>query len=366
MLTWVEISKNNLLHNLETFKEIIDKKVKLLAVVKSNAYGHGLAQVAKLVTSSVNWFGVNDITEGLLIRQSGIKSPVLILGYVPLEELGQAILNDLSFVVYNDQTLVRADKVASNLAKKAKIHLKLETGTNRQGLAFEELDRFISLIKKRRNLLIEGVYTHFADIEDTSNPAFFHHQLSEFKKGTSFLNKKGINPLLKHTAATSSAICFDQSHFDLVRIGIGLYGLWPVLQRPPLSLKPVLAWKTKVAQVKTVKKNQTIGYGRTFTTKRATKIAVLPIGYWDGYDRGLSNMGRVIVGGKFAPIVGRICMNMSMVDVTGLEVKVEDEVVILGKMGNLEITADEMAQKLGTINYEVVTRINPQIPRVVV
>ncbi len=364
-LTTVEISKKNLIHNLGEFRKRVGKRIKIMAVVKANAYGHGILEVAKIVSrNGADWLGVASLEEGLLLRQEKINLPILVLGYIPLSEIGKAIKEDLSFVVYNRQTLEKANQ-------KAKVHLKLETGTNRQGIDLKEIVFFAKFCQKK-NIFLEGIYTHFANIEDALDPSFAMEQLEVFKKALQLLKQARIEIPLKHTACSAATILFSQTYFNLVRVGISLYGLWPsketkISAQNSLELKPVLSWKTKIAQIKRVEKGESVGYGRTWWATRKSKIAVLPVGYWDGYDRKLSNSGRVLIHGQFAPVVGRVCMNMIMVDVTDISgVGLEDEVVLLGKQGKNEVTAEELAEKIGTINYEVVTRINPLLSRKVV
>lgn len=374
-LTWVEISKQALLDNLHQFRKTVGKKIKIMAVVKANAYGHGLGEVARIIAPHVDWFGVNSFEEGIFLRQAGINQPVLILGYTPLVSLKENIKNNLSFVAYNQKTFTRANQEAEKLGKLAKIHLKLETGTNRQGVDIKTALSLVQSLRRKKGLELEGLYTHYANIEDTLDPRYAQEQLRKFKEAEKLLQKKGVKIPFKHTACTAATILFQETYFNLIRLGIGLYGLWPSRETKvsaqekgiKINLKPVLTWKTKVVQVKEIGKGETVGYGRTFTTRRRTKIAILPVGYWDGYDRKLSNSSRVLVKGYFAPVIGRICMNMMMIDITEIpRVKPEDEVVLLGKQNREEITAEEMAQKIGTINYEVVTRINPLILRKVV
>lgn len=364
-LTTVEISKNNLIHNLGEFRKRVGKRIKIMAVVKANAYGHGILEVSQMVSKNgANWLGVDSLEEGLLLRQEKINLPILVLGYIPLSEIGKAIKENLSFVVYNRQTLKKANQ-------KAKVHLKLETGTNRQGIDIKEIVSFAKFCQKK-NIFLEGIYTHFANIEDTLDCSFAMEQLERFNKVLQSIKAANVKIPIKHTACSAAAILFPQTYFNLVRVGISLYGLWPsketkISAQNSLELKPVLSWKTKIVQIKEVGKGESVGYGRTWWAARKTKIAILPVGYWDGYDRKLSNSGRVLIHGQFAQVVGRICMNITMVDVTDIpKVKLEDEVVLLGEQGKNEITAEELAEKIGTINYEVVTRINPLLPRKVV
>jgi len=377
-LNIVEISQKNLIHNLKQFRGLVGQKRKIMAMVKANAYGHGFLPIAKIVSqkNKADWLGVNSLEEGLALRQAKIKLPILILGYIPLNDLAKAIENNLSFVVYNLKTLSQASQVAKKLKKPAKVHLKIETGTNRQGIKLGKLPFFIKGLKNNPSLFLEGAYTHFANIEDTLEPDFAQEQLKKFNQAIKILNKAGLKLVFKHAACTAATILFPETYFNLVRVGIGLYGLWPsretklaakLKKKNNLNLKPVLSWKTKVVQVKEVSKGETIGYGRTFKTTRKSKIAILPIGYWDGYDRKLSNTGQVLIKNQTAPIIGRICMNICMADVTDIgQVKPEDEVVLLGKQGKNKITAEDLAQKIETINYEVTTRINPLLERKIV
>lgn len=375
-LNTVEISKKALVYNLKQFRKRVGKKVKIMAVVKANAYGHGIGEVAKIVSlNGGDWLGVNSLEEGMLLREEGITLPILILGYIPLTKIGEAVKNNLSFVVYNQRTIKKANQEAKKLGQEAKAHLKIETGTNRQGIKIKDVSSFTKFCLKQKNIFLEGIYTHYANIEDTLDPGFAMEQLEVFKKALQLIKEVNIKIPIRHTACSAATILFDKTFFDLVRVGIGLYGLWPSPEtkisaqekKIKIDLHPVLTWKTKVAQIKEVPQGETISYGRTYRTGRKSKIAILPVGYWDGYDRRLSNSGRVLIGSQFAPVVGRVCMNMIMVDVTDIpKVEVEDEVVLLGKQGKNEITAEEIAQKVGTINYEIVTRINPELPRKVV
>lgn len=364
-LTWVEISRENLLHNFGEFKKILPPGVKFMAVVKANAYGHGLVAVARILKEKVDWFGVNNLEEALVLKKIGVEKPILILGYTPLAHLDEVVKNGFRQVVYNLET-------AKALRRSTRVHLKVETGTNRQGIRKEEILAFVKEITKYPQIEIEGIYTHLADVEEVDNHGYFHKQLTAFKEVIKTLEENGVVIPLKHTACTAAAILFPETYFNLVWVGIGLYGLWPSKEVKKdaqkkainLDLRPVLNWKTKVVQLKRVKKAESVGYGCTFKALKDLIIAVLPVGYFDGYDRKLSNCGQVLIKGKIAPVVGRVCMNMAMVNISQIGgVKVEDEVVLLGKQGSEKITAEDLAERVGTINYEIVSRINPQIPR---
>lgn len=349
MLNKIIISPKNLIHNLQQFRHLVGPKVKIMAMIKANAYGHGLKQIAPIVEKKADWLGVNNLGEGLVVRQLGIKLPALILGYVPLVKLNQVVKNNLSLGVYNRQTI-------NHLPVNAKVHLKIETGTNRQGIRPNNVPSFIKLCQQKK-LKIEGIYTHFANAEE--NSAFTKKQLK------SLLSTPGVSSL-RHAACSAAAIRLSQSHLDMVRIGVGLYGLWSTKSQK-IKLKPVLSWYTKIAQIKTVAKDETVGYGRTWRALRNSKIAILPVGYYDGFDRKLSNCGRVLIHGQFAPVVGRICMNMMMVDVTKIpNAKLEDKVILIGQQDKNQITVDELAKKTDTINYEIISRLNPKTPRLVI
>ncbi len=280
---------------------------------------------------------------------------------------------ELRIVVYNIETVRELGKISEREKKGVYLHVKLETGTHRQGVFPDKILEFVKEIRKFPFLKLEGISTHFANIEDTTDHSYAESQLTIFKKTVEMLEENGIIIPIKHTACTAATILFPETYFNMVRVGIGIYGLWPSREtllssmingNPRIELKPVLTWKTKIAQIKEVKKGSFIGYGCTYKTNRDSRIAVLPVGYNEGYDRRLSNIGHVLIKGQRAPLRGRVAMNMIMVDVTDIKgVKLEDEVVLIGSQGKERITAEYLASLCGTINYEIVTRINPLIPR---
>ena len=377
--TWVEIDRAAISHNVKQFRDVIKSEVKLLVAVKSNAYGHGLVEVSKIAQETgIDWLGVDSIDEALTLRQAGIKAPVLIIGYVLKVRLPEAVENGFRLTVYNQETIEELGKITSSNNSKVSVHIKIETGTSRQGIMPENAPKFVELIKKYPNINIEGISTHFANIEDTTDYSYAKKQLDIFQKIVKELQKSGLNVSMRHTANSAAAILFPETHFEMVRVGISLYGFWPSPETrqtvqekngrlKDFSLKTALTWKTRVAQIKSIKAGTSVGYGCTERVKRDSKIAVLPIGYWDGYDRKLSRAGEVLINDQKCKVLGRVFMNMVVVDVTDCgKVKVEDEVVLLGRQGEEEITADELAEKIETINYEIVTRINPLIERVVI
>jgi len=373
----VEISRPALVHNIREFRRRIGPRKKFLAVVKANAYGHGLLEVAGLaVGAGVDWFGVNSVDEGVALRRAGIGVPVLVLGYAPLGALEEAVDADLRLTVYNRETVGRLAGLAGRTGKTVRVHVKLETGTWRQGVAPRDLAVFVRDIRRRPGLVVEGLSSHFANIEDTTKHDYPRRQLEIYRAACRALEAGGPRVPLKHMSCTASTILFPEPGFNLARVGIGLYGLWPSKEtylsclldrRDPLSLKPVLAWKARIAQIKKVPAGAYIGYGGTYRTTRPTVLAVVPVGYFDGYDRGLSNAAHVLVRGRRAPLRGRVAMDFFMADVTDVPgVKLEDDVTLLGADGRERITAEDLASLAGTISYEILARINPLVPRVVV
>jgi alanine racemase len=373
-LVWVELDRAAPEHNLGQLRAGSAPGVLACAVVKSNAYGHGVAQIAPLLPSA-EWFGVNSLEEGLELRALGITKPVILLGHVPLAALGSAVEADLSLTVYNRETIEKLSAL-QGLPRPARVHVKVDTGTSRQGVLPAELEDFIRLVKGARGVRLEGLSTHYANIEDTLNHKYAEGQIARFNEAVSAVERIAGRPPFIHTACTAATLLFSTTHFTMLRSGIGLYGLWPSRETMLAArekggivpqFKPVLTWKTRIVQRKTLIEGSYVGYGCSYRTTRKTLIGVLPVGYADGYDRALGNRAHVLVRGRRAPVIGRICMNLCMVDLTDVPTAgLEDEVVLLGRSGEEEISAETMAEWVGTINYEIVTRISPFLPRTVV
>jgi alanine racemase len=373
-LVWVELDHTAPEHNLRQLRAGAAPGVIACAVIKSNAYGHGAAQMASLLPSA-EWFGVNSLEEGLELRGQGVTRPIILLGHVALAELEAAVEADLALTVYNRETIERLSSFAS-LPRAARIHVKVDTGTARQGVLPGDLEDFLSLAKRSRNLSLEGISTHYANIEDTLNHDYAELQMSRFETALGVVDRTVGRPPFVHTACTAAALLFSSTHFTMLRSGIGLYGLWP--SRETLlaarekggavqDFHPVLTWKTRIVQIKTIDEGSYVGYGCSYRTMRKTLLGVLPVGYADGYDRALGNRAHVLVRGRRAPVIGRICMNLCMVDLTDVPgARLEEEVVLLGSSGEERITAETMAEWAGTINYEIVTRISPLLPRKIV
>ncbi len=377
MLTWVETDARALRHNLAEFRRRIGAAVRLGAVVKANAYGHGLLEVARVVADAgADWLCVNSLEEAVSLRDDGHELPVLVMGYVPLEELGEVVARDLRPVVYNLETVERLEEEARRRGRRTRVHLKVETGTNRQGVAEAAVPALVARIRSSGWLELEGISTHFADIEDTTNHEYAEEQIAAFRRIEERVRGLGGPVPIRHAACSAATLLFNRTHMELVRIGISLYGLWPSKEtqvsclergKPSLDLRPALAWKTRIAQVKEVPEGGFVGYGRTWRATRASRIAVLPVGYHEGYDRGLSGVAHALVRGRRAPVRGRVCMNMCMVDVTDIpEAALEDVVVLLGSQAEERVSAEMLAGWCGTISYEIVSRIHPALPRIVV
>jgi len=381
MITWVEVKNSAIQHNLRQFQKITNKKAKVMAVVKSNAYGHGIVEIAKLaVKTKADWLGVVNLAEALILCRAKIRKPIFILSFWPLNsQVKEGIKKNVHFPVYTFDQARFLSKTAQRLRKQANIHIKVDTGVSRIGVLSDQAPAFIKKIIKLPGLKLKGIFTHYADAE-SKNQIYTNQQTVKLKEIVNDLEKSGIKPPLVHAGCSASTINNPNTFFNLVRVGISLYGFWPSMETKELSkkkrlkinLKPALTWQTRIIQIKQVGKNISIGYDQTFKTKKKTKLAILPIGYWDGYSRLLSNpspvnsgQGEVLIHGKRCPVLGRICMNLTIIDISKLnKVKINDKVVLIGKQGKEEITAEEMAQKTKTINYEVVTRINPLIPRI--
>jgi alanine racemase len=374
--TWVEISDRALTHNIETLKSLLEKESRFCAVLKSNAYGHGLKEVAQIAgRAEVDAFAVDSLDEALVLRALFPSSLIIILGYTLFDRFEEAIQANIHLTLYDHEGIEHAESVAKQIAKQAHVHLKIETGTSRQGVVKDDLLDILKDFQRMPHVHLAGVSTHFANIEDSSNPEFATLQFSRFQEAIEHIQSFDFNPEYIHCACSAAIILYPDTHGSLVRAGISMYGIWSSElvqqtvrnQHIKCDLRPALTWKTRIAQVKSIPMGTPVGYGLTEIMKRRGRIAVIPVGYWDGFDRGLSSIGEVLIHGHRCKIVGRVCMNMCMVDVSSVpDLKKEDEVILLGTEGRHVISPDEMAKKIDTIGYEIVTRINPNIPRIIV
>lgn len=354
------------MHNIKQIKNIIGSKVKIMGVVKADAYGHGAVRIAEtLIKEGIEYLAVATIDEALELRRNFNSIPILILSYVPNERLIEAVQNSITLTIYNYSIAEKVSKIAAKLDKKAKIHIKVDVGMNRIGFKSSQIDELIK-IKEFRKLDIEGIYTHFPCAD--SDPELTKAEFLEFVEVCSSLESDGFKFKYKHCCSSSAILNFPQMHMDMVRPGIAIYGLKPSkdIGQEHIHLKPVMSFKARVIHIKEVPTGTKISYGGTFTTNRQSKIATLAVGYADGYSRPLSNNINVIINGKTAPVVGRICMDQCMADVTDIDVKLMDMALLFGREEENEISVDEIAEKLNTINYEVVCSIGKRVPRLYV
>lgn len=374
MLSWVEVDEQRLRSNIQAFRRAIAPGTQLMVVVKANAYGHGLETAGPIAAELADWLGVNSLEEAEEVRLLGIEKPVLILGHTPVSKLDSVVDNGFRQVLYRLDVAEQLAASAKRLGRIAHAHVKLETGTHRQGVPLSELAEFAKALREISHLEIEGAYTHFANIEDTLDHTFAQNQLAQFRRAVDALKGHGVYPTLTHTAATSAAVLYPDTHFNMVRVGIGAYGIWPSRETQlaarergrVLNLSPALTWKSRIAQIKELKAGDYVGYGLTYKATHPMKVAVVPVGYYDGYDRKLSNNGRALVHGETVSVIGRVAMNMTMFDVSDVPVVPDDEIVLLGHQGSAEIRVEDLAERIGTVGYEVVSRINPLIPRILV
>jgi alanine racemase len=354
-----------LTHNLSQFRQILSPGCDVMAVVKANAYGHGAIETSRtLIQHGVTRLAVFSTEEGMALRQAGITVPIVVLGPVFQEQFGDIFSSQLTPVVSDPSMLTALAQAAASRAIPYPIHLKIETGMGRLGLTHAELVALISAHKFPPSLRVEGLMTHLADTDATNSDAT-EEQLRRFRDALKIILKEGFHVPLIHVSNSCGAVRFPSAHFSLVRPGIMLYGyhtLPSTVETP--DLRPVLSLKTRIAQLRTIQPGETVSYNRTFTARRPTRIAVLPIGYANGLSRQLSNRGAVLIRGQRAPIAGLVCMDMVMVDVTEIPgTAVGDETILIGRQGNDEITASEIAKWTDTIPYEVLCAINPKIPR---
>jgi len=379
--SWCEISRFAIKSNIDTLRKRIGNNVILGIVVKADGFGHGIIPCAKeFIAAGADWLIVNFAYEAQNLRQNGITTPIYICGNVSAANADIIAETKARVVVYDRDVIEALATAARKTGNKVPIHIKIETGTHRQGLDLKDAIELAKFASQLDGILIEGITTHYADIEDTTDHHFASQQLSLLQNAKKAFQNAGLDVSMVHSANSAATILWPETHGSMVRVGISAYGLWPstetyatVLQNYATSnngfipnLQPVLSWRARVVQVKDVPTGAYIGYGRTFRATHPMKIAILPLGYHEGYDRRLSNLAHVIIKGVRSPVRGRICMNMMMVDVTHIPgVKVGDIATLLGSDKEERISAEQLASWMGTINYEVVSRIHSSQPRFV-
>jgi alanine racemase len=366
--TWIEIDTEALTHNVAAFRSRVTD-AKLMAIVKSNAYGHGFIELSKQLekTKKVDWLGVDSITEGLRLRKEGIKLPILVLGYTLPERVPEAAEYNLSLTASTREFLEACEKL--ELIRKIKIHLKVDTGLHRQGFLEENRDEAMAFFAKRSSAFtLEGIYTHFAKAKNPNDRSYTEKQLEIFYTWVGACKEMGLKPLA-HAGATAGTLLYPDAHFDIVRVGAGLYGLWPSREvkaalEKAFTLEPVLSWRTIIAEYKALPKGSGIGYDLSEALERDSVIAMCPIGYWHGFPRSLSRVGEVLVHGKRAKVLGMVSMDMIIIDITDIpHTPIGTQVTLIGTEGEETITAEDIAKKAGTTAYEILTRLNPLIKK---
>jgi len=366
--TWAEINLDNLAFNFHSVKRFVGENLAFMAIVKADGYGHGAISCAKrLEAEGVNWFGVALLEEGLELRQNAIKSPILCLGSFWAGQENSLLENDLTPVIYQTEAAERLNRAAREKKIIADVHVKIDTGMGRIGVRFDEVKEFAEKLREFKNLRIDGLMTHFATADNLSESAYTNEQINKFDQTVEIFQSKGFNPTYKDLANSPGAVAHAQARGNLVRIGGILYGLGgDVLPEDIVKpeLKPVMSLHTRIAHLKRVPKGETLGYSRTFRTEKDSLIATIPIGYQDGYSRSLSNNGRAIVNKIYIPVVGRISMDWTILDVSeAADVKVNDEVILIGESGELKVSAEELAGRTNTISYEITCGINLRVQR---
>lgn len=380
--SWCEVSRSAIQSNMRTLRHRIGDQVTLGVVVKADAFGHGIIPAStEFLAAGADWLIVNFAYEAIILREAGIAAPIYICGNVPACQAEKVAKAQARLVLYDPNVAKSLAKAGRTWGHPVRVHLKVETGTHRQGIELKEALALAQLIQSLDGIELEGITTHYADIEDTTNHQFARHQLTTLTDAQQAFRQAGYEVPMTHSANSAATLLWPEAHGSMVRVGIAAYGLWPsnetyvtLLQtmgdRPDSfipTLSPVLSWRARIAQVKSVPTGGYVGYGRTYRATHPMQIAILPLGYHEGYDRRLSNLGYVIIHGVRAPICGRICMNMMMVDVTHIpDAQVGSVATLLGQDGDEQVSAECLASWMGTINYEVVSRIHASQPRIVV
>ena len=361
MNTYAEISLSALKHNIAEIRKLLKPKVRYMAVVKANAYGHGAVAVSRAaVEAGADYLAVANLKEALELREAGIVSPILILTESPTSVMDEITQYDLSQTIYSFSEAQALSDEAQKRGKSACVHVKIDTGMGRVGVRPSEANAFITKISSLPGLRLEGVFTHFAMAEDPQD----NFTQDQFKKFSQVISKVNHIPI-KHSANSAGVLFHPETHLDMVRVGLMMYGLYPQgNSRRLINLKPALAFKSRVTYLKKVPAGTPLSYGCTYVAPKETNIATIPVGYADGFSRRLSNRGQVIIRGKRFPVVGRVTMDLTMVDVGNGKVGIGDEVVLIGEQNGQAISADEVAGLEDTISYEVVCGIGKRVPRI--
>jgi alanine racemase len=362
--TRVEVDVGQLGRNLQAIRQHVGA-AKVMAVVKANAYGHGLVPVAReMVKGGADSLGVALLEEAVLLREAGITAPILVFGGIAETQIPIFIRHDLTLTAPSIDKLNLIDNAAAAMGVTARVHLKIDTGMERLGIHHYSADKLLEASLQVQHVLVEGIYSHFAN-SDAADLTHAREQLARFHEVLSFYDKRSLPVPQRHIANSGGILQLPESHLDLVRPGIMLYGVYPSREcTRTVSIQPALTWKSHVAYFKVVQPGQPVSYGSTWRSDHPVRIVTVPVGYGDGYFRALSNKGQVLIRGQRHPIAGRVCMDQIMVNLEWGTAYYRDEVILIGKQGATEISADDLADWAGTISYEVLTNINSRVPRV--
>ena len=362
---WIETNLATIARNIREVERFVGSATAVMAVVKANAYGHGLARVAEeSVKSGAAMLGVAIVNEAVMLRRNGIESPILVLGCALPEESPRIVSHDISQVVSNMDIVRALSREGEKQGKLMKVHAKIDTGMGRVGVPFQDAVRFVREVVRFPKIELEGLMTHFSAADRPNDLDYTHMQLNRFVSVIRELEKHGVSVRWKHAANSAGVLFVPESHLDLVRPGLLIYGISPIPNQFKIHIRPALSLHARITQVKGVEASEDISYGRTFTTKRKSRLGIVPLGYGDGFSRKHSNRGRVIVNGEYAPIVGSVCMDQFVVDLTdAAKADLGDEVVLIGRQNGLEISAWDLAKSMESIPYEVVSGLSARIPR---
>ncbi|MGB8213456.1 MAG: alanine racemase [Anaerolineales bacterium] len=361
--TWAEINLTRLSRNLQAIRAYV-APAKVMIIVKANAYGHGLAEVARLLAPQSDYVGVAVLEEGIFLRELGVTAPILVLGGIWGDQVPEYLRHDLTLTASSVERLEQIDQVAGQMGVQAKVHLKIDTGMERIGVHYYSANTLQEAALSCKNVVVEGIFSHFANA-DVHNLSHASLQLERFNEVLRFYEKNSLPMPMRHMANSAAILQLKKSHFDMVRPGILLYGVYPARKvKRTVVVQPALAWKSRVVYFKVVRPGHPVSYGSTWQSDHPVRIVTLPVGYGDGYFRSLSNQAQVIIRGKAYPQVGRVCMDQMMVNIESDSAFNGDEVTLIGEAGEAAITAQDLADWAGTIPYEILTNINTRVPRV--
>jgi len=371
--TWLEISRSALNNNVRQLRSLLTPATQLMAVVKANAYGHGAAETSRIIQrAGADRFAVATLAEAVELRAAGIERPILVLGYTPAWQAAEALAHDITLTVLDVETATAFSSAAAAQDATLRVHVKANTGMNRLGVRPDAVPSFVASLRALPGIEVEGIFTHFATSDETDRQ-HAEAQFTVFEQILAALARDGLRPPIAHAANSAALLTMPHTHLDLARSGIALYGLDPDMDQcalPP-GFQPALAWKAMVTQIADLEPGEAVSYGREFIAERPMRVAVLPVGYADGFPRRPYNWGSVLLRGMPAPILGRVCMDQTVVDVTAIEaatgpVRLGDEAVIIGRQDEKAISAEAASQRVGTNNYDIVSRILARVPRLYV